>query len=91
MPERKLIYADTAVEKLAELILLGDYEKQVINLFVDQCMAVDAVPVVHGTWENEQIGFMYYDAACSVCKNHNKSASNYCPYCGAKMDGVSDG
>ncbi len=45
MPERKLIYADTVVEKLAELILLGDHEKQVINLFVDQCMAVDAVEV----------------------------------------------
>lgn len=51
----------------------------------------EVVEVVHGTWENEQIGFMYYDAACSVCKSHNNSASNYCPHCGAKMDGVSDG
>ena len=51
----------------------------------------DVAEVVHGTWENEQFGFMYYDATCSVCKSHNDSASNYCPHCGAKMDGVSDG
>ena len=59
--------------------------------YLNTLPTVDAVEVVHGTWENEQIGFMYYDATCSVCKSHNKSASNYCPHCGAKMDGVSDG
>lgn len=46
MPERKLIYADTVVEKLSELILLDDHEKKVLESFVETCMAVDAVPVV---------------------------------------------
>ena len=50
----------------------------------------DVAEVVHGRWENEQIGFMYYDAICSACKSHNNSASRYCPHCGAKMDGVND-
>ena len=59
--------------------------------YLNTLPTVDAVEVVHGTWENEQIGFMYYDATCSACKSHNNSASNYCPHCGAKMDGVSDG
>lgn len=51
----------------------------------------DVAEVIHGRWENEQIGFMYYDATCSACGKHNDSASKFCPNCGAKMDGVSDG
>jgi hypothetical protein len=90
MPERKLIYADTVVEKLSELILLGDYEKQVINLFVDQCMAVDAVPVAHGRWEQAR----YTEAPlyiCAECDKPEYKQHRYCPNCGAKMDGVADG
>lgn len=44
MPERKLIYADTAVEQLSGLILLSDHEKDILNLYIDQCMAVPVVP-----------------------------------------------
>lgn len=58
--------------------------------YLNTLPTVDAVEVVHGRWENEQIGFMYYDAICSACKSHNNSASRYCPHCGAKMDGVND-
>ena len=54
---------------------------------------VDAVEVVHGRWE--QIG---YDKAmdrisCSCCKEYwniadnDTESFNYCPNCGAKMDG----
>jgi len=65
----------------------------------DACQAVmdaptvDAVEVVHGWWE--QIG---YDKAmdrisCSCCKEYwnildnDTETFNYCPNCGAKMDG----
>jgi hypothetical protein len=55
--------------------------------------AVDAVEVVHGRWE--QIG---YDKAmdritCSCCleywniEDNDTETFNYCPNCGAKMDG----
>ena len=58
---------------------------------VGDAPTVDAVPVVHGRWiwseENE----------CWVCSNcemsalndyrGNSTASDYCPKCGAKMDG----
>jgi hypothetical protein len=58
---------------------------------------VDAVEVKHGRWE--QIG---YDKAmdrisCSCCKEYWNIADNdtetfnYCPNCGAKMDGDVDG
>ena len=91
MPERKLIYADTVVEKLSELILLDDHEKKVLESFVEKCMAVDAVPVVHGRWKkSEYHGFL----CCSECKDvyidktwFGGGKWNYCPNCGAKMDG----
>ena len=44
MTDRKIIYADTAVEMLSRLVLLSDHEKQVLNLYIDQCMAVPVVP-----------------------------------------------
>ena len=44
MPERKLIYADNAVEMISRLILLSDHEKEILNLYIDQCMAVPVIP-----------------------------------------------
>lgn len=51
---------------------------------------VDAVPVVHARWiEKEKYTFgVMYD--CSICGNRildNGHSWNYCPNCGAKMDG----
>ena len=57
---------------------------------------VDAVEVVHGRWEprKDVPGFVQ----CSVCHDCNiyddwpdGKKWNYCPNCGAKMDGGSDG
>lgn len=56
--------------------------------------AADVVQVVHGRWE--WIGpYRYNDdgmiGTCSVCKERLRLfAYNYCPNCGAKMDGDSD-
>ena len=51
---------------------------------------VDAVEVVHGRWDHHasmaRTPFaMNYD--CSVCGNESAETTNYCPNCGAKMDG----
>ena len=90
MTERKLIYADTVVEKLSELIQLDDHEKKVLESFVETCLAVDAVPVVHGRW------VMGFSVRCSVCngyaltdEDHDPWITPYCPNCGSKMDGGS--
>lgn len=50
--------------------------------------AVDAVPVVHGRWKLIFRG----NYECSVCGcipyyAGNINTLNYCPHCGAKMDG----
>ena len=70
---------------------------------VDDAPAVDAVEVVHGRWEDEYGGaFTNPRYRCSVCKGkalyrHEKNSlggweavqalTDYCPNCGAKMDG----
>lgn len=52
---------------------------------------VDAVEVVHGKWVNTDDGFR-----CNKCNHHAPRdkgiwLSNFCPDCGALMDGKGDG
>ena len=60
---------------------------------VEAAPTVDAVEVVHGRWiEQEKYTFgTMYD--CSICGTRildNGHPWNYCPNCGAKMDGGRD-
>ena len=55
----------------------------------DACDKFLATPVVHGHWINEN-----FYTHCSVCNNMaiydkygQEVESDYCPRCGAKMDG----
>ena len=55
--------------------------------------SVDVAPVVHGRWiEQEKYTFgVMYD--CSICGDRILDTGhswNYCPNCGAKMDGGAD-
>lgn len=61
--------------------------------------AADVAPVVHGRWDDIPNAYMsvvsktgaYHGNAttCSVCLEVNPNAfkTNYCPNCGARMDG----
>ena len=76
-------------------------------LEIDPAPTVDAVEVVHGHWEDEYGGeFANPRYRCSVCKGkalyrfdrdclggwHEVQAlTDYCPNCGAKMDGDGNG
>lgn len=54
----------------------------------------DVAPVVHGKWEVIHVKNHWDKARCSACKRVFESyewGSNYCPVCGAKMDGVANG
>ena len=56
----------------------------------DELPAADVAPVLHGRWvEKEKYTFgIMYD--CSLCEDRildNGHHWNYCPNCGAKMDG----
>ena len=58
---------------------------------IQKLPASDVAPVVHGRWiEQEKYTFgVMYD--CSICGNRildNGHSWNYCPNCGARMDGA---
>jgi hypothetical protein len=74
----------------AAIITAGDYVKE--------APTVDAVEVVHGWWVSltECANAGVYCSVCNKkmykedyawCNRKNKLHSNYCPNCGAKMDG----
>ena len=57
--------------------------------------AADVVPVRHGRWVHEHISEGYAWVMCSECEAviHKiliRKRLNYCPNCGARMDGVDD-
>ncbi len=59
--------------------------------WLDKVEAVEAEPVRHGRWIHDETGANY----CSECNEypyddgefHLVWHTNYCPHCGAKMDG----
>lgn len=57
---------------------------------LDELEAVDAVPVVHGRWD-EPTGFedgFWVCSACNYCTEETAAPTlyKYCPNCGTKMD-----
>lgn len=58
---------------------------------VDAVLAVDAEPVRHGRWVYNDDDIMPYKS-CSLCgcEAFDLHGANYCPYCGAKMEGEGD-
>ena len=75
-----------------EALMVGDKRISVdaMKSFIKNRPAADVAPVRHGRWiEKEKYTFgIMYD--CSLCENRildNGHSWNYCPHCGAKMDG----
>lgn len=70
-----------------------------IAQIIDCAPAADVVPVVHGKWIWHKEEFEYECSAC-YCRfdynptfenfEHGFHYANWCPYCGAKMDGGAD-
>ena len=57
---------------------------------------VDAVEVVHGHWNTihfvtQPVGLLPDKYVCSECRSILYKEFNYCPNCGAKMDGDGNG
>ena len=92
--EREAIKA--AVRKRLNNSLIISWLIRIIN----EIPAVEVAPVVHGRWIPEyEIKEMYYSPddierykvpngfSCSVCTKWSSARTNYCPNCGARMDG----
>lgn len=68
--------------KAKKEILKATYE--LIKERIGDAPTIDAVPVRHGEWIYNQ---KLCSAKCSICRAVAITCSQYCPYCGAKMDG----
>ena len=54
--------------------------------YIEKTPTADVAPVVHGRWimHDDEFGLT---CECSVCHIETMGEGNYCPNCGAKMDG----
>ena len=61
---------------------------------ISSAPAADVAPVVHGEWIKCKGMILTYQ--CNECRSYYTKHAisnpdyNYCPYCGAKMDGVKE-
>ncbi len=91
MADKKRLIDANALK--AEFPVIGKFGEDLwhsatIRVAIDNAPTVDAVEVVHGRWIYEPVEFAYEkDIKCSVCGSYVEHTSNYCPNCGAKMDG----
>ena len=82
MESKKLIYADDARRAILEA-------NPKLAYCIERIKAVDAVEEEHGEWGEIYTccGERLWGYRCSQCETDNSEKSNYCPNCGAKMDG----
>lgn len=88
---KEYIERETATEAAVKEIWLGQTSTHRIAKAINSIPAADVAPVVHGQWlDNEDYMF------CSICGiqwyycDNDTETFNYCPNCGAKMDGGAD-
>jgi hypothetical protein len=91
----RLIDADKFILALMDASLSSVDEDTILDL-VDSVPIVDVAPVVHGRWEYiPQTLNTLSQLRCPFCGWWSLDPSidgtyNYCPNCGAKMDGGAD-
>lgn len=64
------------------------FSRGIIKSAINAIPAADVAPVVNGRWvpfHSEAAGDIQY---CSACDIGFDAKTDYCPHCGAKMDGV---
>ena len=57
---------------------------------INRQIAADVVPVVHGRWVEYQIPPIICCSNCDWATGTEEKNFQYCPNCGAKMDGGAD-
>ena len=101
--EKRLIDANAEIKKLKDGYCLNcaDYYeilcktcdiKEAMRI-MDDAPTVDAVEVVHGRWHDDLYDPRYVCLECGkwLLVEDATASMNYCPNCGAKMDGDGNG
>ena len=78
------IKREDAIKSFDPLQIQDWYTPWIVETLEDLPSA-DVAPVRHGRWMDMK-GFWM----CSECHKDTLNLFNYCPYCGAKMDGDAD-
>lgn len=81
-------------EALVQDLLDKSFYPAIVRRAIEQQPAIDAVEVVHAGWQSHGDFFTSY-LKCPVCEksicayadNGDGQRFDYCPNCGAKMDG----
>ena len=69
----------------------GEGCENVCRRAIERILAADVAPVRHGRWVHHIAGGKQISACwCSVCNVEHETEQNYCPNCGAIMDGGAD-
>ena len=79
-------------EKIDFSMLKNDFDRARAKVMVMATPTADVAEVRHGEWIEVDDGVLIGDGKhleCSECHiwKKDKQKSNYCPHCGAKMDG----
>ena len=89
--EKRLIWDEDAKRRIIALATGFHTDRlpvdMVINVILHQAPTVDAVEVVHGHMEEIEPCQITIDRQCCLCGTPMGKCDNYCPNCGAKMDG----
>lgn len=95
--EKRLIVASTLMDTIKKRVSTA-YPNELWGLmlaqdFIEDAPTVDAVEVVHGRWINPSKPYLQFNVLgiCSECGTWKDRNYNYCPNCGAKMDGDGNG
>ena len=94
--KKRLIDANALLEKIQFRLPVDDH----ISECIDECVkmarqiindahTVDAEEVVHGRWIRYEHGSGIFCSHCHHKRRYRDAHDNYCPNCGAKMDGGS--
>ncbi len=94
--EKRLIDANALIltlEKIAKEDETNFFHLDEITQEIFDANTVDAVGVVHGRWNeiNQSTTGLPWKYRCDKCGCPQDYAHNYCPNCGAKMDGDGNG
>lgn len=70
---------------------LTDTEFDIVCDYIDRIPAADVQEARHGKWEEIRDAYGQLEGwMCKECGREMKAKVNYCPKCGAKMDGGND-
>lgn len=70
-------------DKKVEKRLIDYCLESVVDVFEDTGLTVDVQPVKHGWWTERA----YDRKQCTYCGKCEDTATDFCPNCGARMDG----